>query len=186
MVDEIINATEGKMVTLWMECKISCSKLAVRSFYKFRRRFLLSAVIRVSDIMTNKVISVDTSATIFVTVSKMVRSRVGCIVVLEAKEVAGIVTKGDVLKRGTLKGIDPKSTSVKKVMSRKVVTIDKDASVEEASRLMSEKKVSKLPVLEDGKLIGIITSTDIIRTEPMMVGYLHELIKARYVPHELA
>jgi CBS domain-containing protein len=186
MVDEIINATKDKLVTVRKQYEIPCSELTIRSFHKFRRRFLLSAVLRVSDIMTNKVITVDTSATIFETVSKMVRSRVGCIVVLEAKEVAGIVTKGDILKRGTLRGIDFKSTSVKKVMSRKVVTIGKDASVEEASRLMSENKVSKLPVLENDKLIGIITSTDIIRTEPMMVGYLHELIKARYVPHELA
>ena len=123
----------------------------------------MSAVLRVSDIMTNKVITVDASATVFETVSKMVRSGVGCIVVVEEGAVVGIVTKGDVLKRGTLKGIDPKSTPVKKVMSRKIVTIGKDASVEEASHLMSEKKVSKLPVLEVGKLIGIITSTDIIR-----------------------
>ena len=51
---------------------------------------------------------------------------------------------------------------------------------------MTEKKVSKLPVLEDGRLVGIITSTDVIKAEPSMVAYLHELIKSRYVPHELA
>lgn len=145
----------------------------------------MSAVLRVSDIMTDNVITVKTSASVFRTVSKMVRCKVGCIVVMEAKEVVGIVTKGDILKRGTLRGFNPKSAPVKMVMSHKVVTIGKDASVEEASRLMSEKKVSKLPVIENGKLIGIVTSTDIIRTEPMLVGYLHELIKARYVPHEL-
>ena len=136
--------------------------------------------------MENKVISVDTSSVVFETVSKMIKFDVGSIVVVKAENVVGIVTKGDVLRRGMLLGLDPKTTSVERVMSRNVVTIGKDATLEEASRLMSEKKVSKLPVLEDGKLVGIITSTDIIRTEPMMVNYLHELIKARFVPHELA
>ena len=146
----------------------------------------MSAIVRVSDVMENKVISVDTSSVVFETVSKMIKFEVGSIVVVKAENVVGIVTKGDVLRRGMLLGLDPKTTSVERVMSRNVVTIGKDATLEEASRLMSEKKVSKLPVLEDGKLVGIITSTDIIRTEPMMVNYLHELIKARFVPHELA
>lgn len=146
----------------------------------------MSAIVRVSDVMENKVISVDTSSVVFETVSKMIKFEVGSIVVVKAENVVGIVTKGDVLRRGMLLGLDPKTTSVERVMSRNVVTIGKDATLEEASRLMSEKKVSKLPVLENGKLVGIITSTDIIRTEPMMVNYLHELIKARFVPHELA
>ena len=146
----------------------------------------MSAIVRVSDVMENKVISVDTSSVVFETVSKIIKFEVGSIVVVKAENVVGIVTKGDVLRRGMLLGLDPKTTSVERVMSRNVVTIGKDATLEEASRLMSEKKVSKLPVLENGKLVGIITSTDIIRTEPMMVNYLHELIKARFVPHELA
>jgi CBS domain-containing protein len=136
--------------------------------------------------MVKDVISVGTSATMLEAVSRMIQSNVGCIVVIRAREVVGIVTKGDVLRRGILPGLDPKATPVERVMSRNVVTIGKDATLEEASRLMSEKKVSKLPVLENDRLVGIITSTDIIRTEPMMVGYLHELIKARFVPHELA
>ena len=147
---------------------------------------LLSAIVLVSDVMTKNVISVDTSTTIFEAVTTMIESEVGCIVVLKAGDVVGILTKGDVLGRGLLRGIDPKRDLVEKVMSRNVSTIGKDATLEEASRLMSAKKISKLPVIDSGKLVGIITSSDIIRHEPSMVGYLRELIKTRYVPHELA
>ena len=146
----------------------------------------MSAVMRVSDLMIPKVITVDISANVFEAVSKIIEYEVGCVLVLKGEDIAGVVTKGDVLRKAVMLGLDPAATSIERVMSYNVVTISKDATLEEASRLMSLKKVSKLPVLEDGKLVGIITSTDIIRSEPMMVGYLHELIKARYVPHELA
>lgn len=146
----------------------------------------MSAIVRVSDLMSRQVVCVDISATVFEAVSKLIEHDVGCVVVLKGEDVAGIITKGDILRKSILQGLDPSATPVEKVMSFKVATITRDASVEEASRLMSERNVSKLPVLENGKLAGIITSTDIIRTEPVMVGYLHELIKARFVPHELA
>jgi CBS domain-containing protein len=140
--------------------------------------------------MVSKVVKVDTSASVLETVSKMIKTGVGSVVVLEKEEgggkIAGIVTKGDVLRRGILRGLDLKTTPVTKIMSRKVTTIVKDASLEEASRLMSERNVSKLPVVDHDAMVGIITSSDIIRTEPVMVSYLHELVKARFVPHELA
>jgi CBS domain-containing protein len=145
----------------------------------------MSAVLRVSDVMSGRVVTVDISASAFDAVSKIIEYNVGCVVVVSGPDVVGIITKGDILRKTTLLGLNPSTTSVEKVMSYKVATTGKDSTIEDASRLMSQKKVSKLPVLEDGKLVGIITSTDIINTEPMMVGYLHELIKARFVPHEL-
>ena len=146
----------------------------------------MSAIVRVADLMSRQVVCVDTTTTAFQAVSKLIEHDVGCVLVVNGKDVVGVVTKGDILRKVVLKGLDPSATPVERVMSQNVATIGKYSSVEEASRLMSERKVSKLPVLEDGKLVGIITSTDIIRTEPFMVDYLHELIKARFVPHELA
>lgn len=138
------------------------------------------------DVMSKDVVSLEVSSTVFEAVSKIIEFKVGCIVVTKRAEIAGIVTKGDILERAILRGLDPKETAVEKVMSTNVVTIDKYATLEEASHLMAEKKVSKLPVLENRKLAGIITSSDIIRAEPIEVGYLQELVRARFVPHELA
>ena len=146
----------------------------------------MSAIVRVADLMSWQVVCVDTTTTAFQAVSKLIVHDVGCVLVVNGKDVVGVMSKGDILRKVVLKGLDPSATPVERVMSQNVATIGKYSSVEEASRLMSERKVSKLPVLDDGKLVGIITSTDIIRTEPFMVDYLHELIKARFVPHELA
>jgi len=117
-------------------------------------------------------------------VTKMLDRNVGCIVVTDGGKVKGLITKGDVLKKAFLLGFDAREVSCKKVMSYPVVTVRPSATIEEAAKIMSSRQISKLPVVEGEKPIGIITSTDIIKTEPVQVGYLQELVHARFVPHE--
>jgi CBS domain-containing protein len=146
-----------------------------------------STVLRVSDIMSNGVLVTFPLQPISEVVEVLVKNDVGSMVVKNPKTgyLEGIITKGDILRKVLLKELDPKKTTARRVMSFPVVTIESSATVEEASKLMIQKKVSKLPVVDDGKLNGIITSTDIIRTEPAEIGYLQELIRARFVPHDL-
>lgn len=141
---------------------------------------------RVLDVMSTDVVKASLMEPVYDAVYRMLTKNVGSIIVTDDGEVVGVVTKGDVLRRAFLKGVDPKNLAVKKVMSSPPVTTTPGTTLEEASRLMNEKRVSKLPVLEDGKLVGIVTSTDIIRAEPIQVGYLQELVRARFVPHDLA
>ncbi len=147
---------------------------------------LSSATMRVLDVMSTDVVKAQLLEPVYDAVYRMLTKNVGSIVITDNGMVVGIVTKGDVLRRAFLKGVDPKSLPVKKVMSTPPVTISPAATLEEASKLMNEKRISKLPVVENGKLVGIITSTDIIKAEPIQVGYLQELVKARFVPHDLA
>ena len=144
------------------------------------------ATMRVLDVMSTDVVKAQLLEPVYDAVYRMLTKNVGSIVITDNGMVVGVVTKGDVLRRAFLKGVDPKSLPVKKVMSTPPVTISPAATLEEASRLMNEKRISKLPVVENGKLVGIITSTDIIKAEPIQVGYLQELVKARFVPHDLA
>lgn len=140
---------------------------------------------KVFDVMTTNVVTADSLETINDAVGRMVDRDVGCIVVVHKDAVAGIITKGDVLKKAYLTSLDPKKTLTRDVMTTPVVAINVDASLEDAAKLMTQKHVSKLPVLRDRKLVGIITSTDVIRAEPMQVKYLQELVRARFVPHDL-
>lgn len=119
------------------------------------------------------------------TVSRMLERDVGCIIVIDRGNVVGIITKGDILKKAFLKGLPASEVSAKNVMSSPVSTVSSDATLEEAASLMTAKKVSKLPVLKGKQLVGIVTSSDVIRAEPTQVGYLQELVKARFVPHDL-
>jgi CBS domain-containing protein len=146
----------------------------------------MAFVLHVMDIMSNRIITSASDEPISKVASTLIENDVGSIVVVDGEELLGIITKGDILRKVLLRGLDPKKTPAEKVMSPRVVTIDSDATLEKASKLMIEKKVSKLPVVsEEGRLVGIVTSTDIIRAEPAEIGYLQELIRARFVPHEL-
>ena len=148
------------------------------------------SVMKVSDVMSTDLVTAGISESLNEAVYKMIERDVGCTVVTDGEAVIGIITKGDVLRKAFLKGVEAKDVtdvSVKSVMTQPVVTIGPDGTLEEASRLMSLKHVSKLPVVNNrsSKLLGIVTSTDIIRAEPMQVGYLQELVRARFVPHDL-
>ena len=134
----------------------------------------------VSDCMAMKVTVVDASDSVFDAATKMIEANVGCVVVMQQDDIAGVVTKGDILRNSVLKQLDLKATRVSLVMSTPVVSVDQDASLEDAAKIMSERHVSKLPVLDsEGLLVGIITSTDVIRVEPEYVKYLEDLIHSK-------
>jgi len=141
---------------------------------------------KVLDVMSTDLVTSQINEPLNEAVHRMLERDVGCIIVMNDSNVEGILTKGDVLKKAFLLGLDAREVSSKKVMSRPVVTIDPDSTLEEASRMMTNNNVSKLAVVKDKKLVGVVTSSDIIRAEPMQVGYLQELVKARFVPHDIA
>jgi CBS domain-containing protein len=89
---------------------------------------------------------------------------IGCIIVVDEKDnLAGILTERDIVQKVVAKGLDPDKTMVKDIMSRDVITVDKQKSIEDAVRIMDQKKIKKLPVIDNGKLIGIVTMTDLLR-----------------------
>jgi CBS domain-containing protein len=140
---------------------------------------------KVFDVMSTDVVTAGLSGPLDEATNRMLKRGVGCIVVTNKDAVVGIITKGDILRKAFLKDVEAKKVVAKKVMTQPVITISPDASLEEASKLMTARQVSKLPVVKQKKLVGIITSTDVIRAEPIQVGYLQELVRARFVPHDL-
>jgi CBS domain-containing protein len=145
-----------------------------------------TASIRVADVMSNNLLTVHENDKVSTTVRRLLKRGVGSVLVMDKEDhLVGIITKGDVLREVVIKHLDPNVVKSKDIMSEPVITIDADSSLEEASKLMIQKKVSKLAVLKDSNLTGIITSTDIIRAEPLEVKYLEELVRARFVPRDL-
>jgi CBS domain-containing protein len=80
-----------------------------------------------------------------------------CIVVTEAGDPVGIVTKTDVM-RLVAEGVEVKTASLKKVMTSPLVTIDHDAPIDDLMMLMEDKKIHHIPVMKEGKLVGIVDS----------------------------
>ena len=130
--------------------------------------------------MAMKVVVVDASDFAFDAAKKMIETNVGCVVVMQQDDIAGVITKGDILRNSILKELDLKKTRVSAVMSTPVISVDQEATLEEAAKIMSDRRVSKLPVLDsEGLLVGIVTSTDVIRVEPEYVSYLEDLIHSK-------
>ncbi len=127
----------------------------------------------ISNVMVDRILTVQDSEPVSKAVSCIIGYNVGSVLVMDERgKLVGIITKGDILKKVVLRGSNPLKTPSKTVMSFPVVTILYDATVDEASRLMTEKKISKLPVVDaKGKLVGIVTSTDILRTQSTGASY---------------
>lgn len=118
---------------------------------------------KIRKIMVKKVKTVPMDATVQKAVKIMNKNRISCLVVTYDKGIAGILTERDLLERVLVKGKDPEETQVSEIMTRQVLVGKPTMELVEASNLMFEKKVKKLPILEKNRLVGIVTLTDLAR-----------------------
>lgn len=137
-------------------------------------------MIYVKDIMSRNVKTVGVGTTVLDAAKSMVKWEIGSLVIVEGPSPVGIITEGDV-SRIVAKGLDPAKTQVA-AAKRPLVTIPPEELVEVAAKKMAEVGIKKLPVMEDGKLVGIITQTDIVSSSFTLVTSLKEMVQARYRP----
>jgi len=116
----------------------------------------------VKQIMSNSVVSVDSSVTATNAAKMMEDVGVGAIVVLENNLPVGIVTDRDFAIKITAHSY-PIDTPVRRIMSSPLISIDSNSNLWVASDLMSTRNVRKLPVIDDGKVVGILTSSDLVK-----------------------
>ncbi len=120
-------------------------------------------ILRVADIMSTDVVTAALDDTVFSVAQKMSELRVSCVVVTDQEQVVGILTEKDMLNCVALRAVEFRRLKVAERMSSPVDTIGADVSVFEADRLMDTLCIRRLPVLENGRLVGIVTQTDITR-----------------------
>ena len=140
---------------------------------------------KVKDVMITDIVTVDVGVSVRKAVERMNNHAVGCLVVLEKGNFAGILTERDVLKRVVAKARNPDETLVGDVMSKPLTVVSPEASLEEAVKLMFEERVKKLTVVEDKELVGLVTVTDIARTHPEMVRYIKRLAAKYDLPKRM-
>ena len=88
---------------------------------------------------------------------------IGCMLVIENDKIVGILTERDITQKVVADGLDSQKTQVRDVMSRNIISLRKEQTIEDAVDLMEEKGIKKLPIMEDGKILGIVTMTDLLR-----------------------
>jgi CBS domain-containing protein len=115
------------------------------------------------DIARRDLIKIDEDKSVYDAAKMIVENNRGSVVVTRGGESVGILTERDVMKKVVAKSLDPKSVRVKDVMTSPPVTIDKDRPLREAIDVMNRKKVRRMLVTENGKIMGIFSLRDIIR-----------------------
>ena len=118
--------------------------------------------IRINKIMNNSIVSVDSSVSATDAAKMMEDTNVGAVIVLENGSPIGIVTDRDFAIKITAHSY-PIDTPVRRIMSSPLISIDSSSDLWTASDLMSSRNVRKLPVIDDDKVVGIITSSDIVK-----------------------
>ena len=124
---------------------------------------------KVSEVMTTEVESVQLNSTLEEVASIMKVENVGAVpVVDEDDDLVGIITDRDIVVRCVADGKSPADTNVEEVLSHELETIEPDADIEEAARLMADKQIRRLPVCEDGELVGMLSIGDLAVKTPQV------------------
>lgn len=117
----------------------------------------------VSDCMKQDVKTCSPSTTVSDAVKKMAEHNVGSLVVVDGKKPVGIFTERDLLRRVIAEGKDPQKVAVADVMTKDIFTVDASDFIGNVHHSLSERRIRHAPVIDNGVLVGIISSTDLTR-----------------------
>lgn len=134
----------------------------------------------VSDIMTRDPITADYQENLFECAKKLIRKRVGSLVLVKEKKLNGFLSQRDILWAAIKKPNTPLSRiKAMDVSPKKVLTIKSESSIQEAIEKMKKSGFERLPVIKDGKLVGMITTKDILNFKPEIYPEMEEFTKIR-------
>ena len=127
--------------------------------------------IRVEDAMTRSIITCEKDLTARDISQKMGMHSISSVIVLDKGGIIGIVTEHDIVSKVIASGEDPTAVRAQDIMSKPVVTVDSGAQIEEAARLMRDRRIKKLVAVANGGAVGIISSYDLVVAEPVVRLY---------------
>ena len=131
----------------------------------------------VRDIMTKNVVTIEVNRTALEAAKIMAEKGISSLIVLKDQDPVGIVTERDFVKKICIKELNVSRVKVNDVMSKLRTFADPEISIEVAVQRMVNHKIRRLPIMEDGKVVGIITVTDLakyLRTILLIEGALSE------------
>jgi CBS domain-containing protein len=135
----------------------------------------LSGNTLVRDVMTKNVKTIREDTTLREVIATFSSLDIDSLVVAQSHRPVGIVTAKDALTRGFDQGIPASTITARNVMTTPVETIEPEATVEEAVEKMGRAHIKHLPVVTDGKLVGILSDSDIMLSVPNMISGMEEV-----------
>lgn len=130
----------------------------------------METAIPVRDVMTRPVFTADADIDVLTAAKRMALANVGCLIVVSGEKPIGILTERDLVKKIVAKAADPQMVLVGDVMSSPLVTISPEANLRDAASLMLKSRIKRLPVTSNGRLVGIITDTDLVSGSSLGLG----------------
>jgi len=125
----------------------------------------MEVAMKVKEIMTQGPATLGPEAMLGEAAMLMRQEDCGSIPIVDDGRLVGIITDRDIVVRAIAAGKDPKKTRISEIMSADPITVRADDSVDTAERAMRERQVRRLPVVEDGKLVGILVTAQLARND---------------------
>jgi CBS domain-containing protein len=142
---------------------------------------------KIASILQTKgaqIYSVDPNATIFDAIALMAEKSVGALLVCDNDKLAGIISERDYARKVILQGKSSKETRVREIMTQGVITVSPEHTIDDCMRIITEHRVRHLPVLDNHRLVGMISIGDLVRTiiahQAETIDHLHAYIAGRY------
>lgn len=123
----------------------------------------MKLVCHLLDAKGRDVLSISPDASVLDAVTLMAEKAVGALVVMDGENLAGIVSERDYARKVILKGRSSQTTAVKDIMSTEVVTTSSNETVEKCMNTVTDKRIRHLPVVDNGKVTGIISIGDLVK-----------------------
>lgn len=134
---------------------------------------------KVYETMTIKPVSVSEEETVMTAARIMNENKVASLVIKKGDELAGLLTEKNIVRRLVAANFDANNTKISEVMSRDVLTIHSTAELIDAVTRMNKSNQRQLPVVDNGKLVGLLTMKDILRVQPHLFGLMYENMKVK-------
>jgi signal-transduction protein with cAMP-binding, CBS, and nucleotidyltransferase domain len=133
---------------------------------------------KIADVMTKDVMAVDLNTSVKSCAKSMAKKGVSCAVITQSNAPIGIVTERDLVSKVLADAIDPNYVLVRDVMSTPLITVTPRATTTEASAMMAEYRIRRLVVVDNGAMVGIVTTGDIARSLAEQHGYREVVFNA--------
>jgi CBS domain-containing protein len=142
---------------------------------------------KIVSILNNKddhIWSVDPDETVYDAIALMADKRIGALLVVTERRLIGIITERDYARKVILHGRSSRDTQVRDIMTSSLITVTPDHTVDECMRLVTEHRIRHLPVLDNDRLVGLISIGDlvnsIIEAQAQTINHLHSYITGGY------
>jgi CBS domain-containing protein len=123
-------------------------------------------------------------ASVYQAIELMATKSIGAVLVLEEGKLVGIMSERDYARKVILKGKSSRETPIKEIMSSPVIFVTPDCRVDEAMSLMTERRIRHLPIVEHGRVVGVVSIGDLVKflvnEQAATINHLHAYITGRY------